>query len=105
MDVQLCWDMKPPMNCSTSNLNPSRRVLSETISIGGGLHTDASAITKGAVLSVGGSVDLSAIAFLRCAFFCFCSRVSRGAIIAFLTRLKDKKFIVIICKLIFLDYL
>lgn len=56
---------------------------------------DAFGMTRGAVLAVGGGVDLSAIA-LRCALLCFCSRVFGGAIIACLTELEEKKFIVIV---------
>ncbi len=48
------------MSRSTSDLTPSRKVLSGAVLMGGGFSTDASS----AMPVVGGDVDLSAIAFL-----------------------------------------
>lgn len=61
--------MISPMNPSTSDLNPSERVLSKAVFTGGGFSTDVSGITKGAVLIVGGDVDLSVITFLHYSFY------------------------------------
>lgn len=85
MDVQPCLDMKSPINRSTSYLNPSKRVLARAVPVGRGFSMDASSMTKGVVLAVGGDVNLSAIAFLHCAFFCFYNRVSMVAIVACLS--------------------
>ncbi len=60
---------------------------------------DVSGRVRGVVLMVGGGVDLSAIALLRCAFFYFYSRVSGGAIVACLTELEEKKgSLLLFCK-------
>lgn len=90
--------MKSPMSRVTSVLNPFERVLLGAVFMGGGFLIDASGMTRGAVLAVGGDVDLSPITFLHCAFFCFCSRVSMGVIVSCLTELEEEKFIVIICQ-------
>lgn len=52
--------MKSPINRSTSDLTSSGNVLSGAVLVGGGFSIDAS----GAMLVIGGDVDLSTIAFL-----------------------------------------
>lgn len=74
--------------------------------MGGEFPLDASGRVRDTVLAVGGGVDLLAIALLRCAFFCFYSRVFRGPIVAYLTELKEKKgSLLLFCKVYFFIFL
>lgn len=78
--------MKSPIYRSTSDLNPFGRVFYRVVFAGGGFPMDASSMVRGVVLTIGGGVDLSAIALLRCTIFYFCSRVFGGAIVAHLIK-------------------
>lgn len=97
--------MKFPIYRSTFNLNLSKRVPFRVVFTRGGFPIDASGMVRGAMLAIGGGVDLSAIALIRYTLFYFNSRVSRGAIVVYLTRLKEKKFIVIFCKVQFFIFI
>lgn len=97
MDVQPCRDMKSPINHSTFDLKPFEGVSLGLALPGGGFPMDTYGRVSGVALAVGGGVDLSPIAC--CTFFCFYSRVSRGAIIACLTELEETEdLLLLLCK-------
>ncbi len=75
VDVQPCRDMKSPMNRSTSDLNPSRRVLSRAVFIGGGFSMDVSRYDKRCSACCRRRCWLVDHCFPTLCFFCFCSRV------------------------------